>query len=408
MTASAPVTNPYLSVVVTSRNDDHGGNLKARMQYFVDGWIHQAKKFNLDSELVIVEWNPPQDRPRLKDALRWPDDLGPCVVRIIEVPTHIHHHFQHAEKLPLFQFIAKNVGLRRAWGDFVLATNIDILFSDEMMAFLAARKLDREKMYRNDRLDVPAELPEGLSMDETLDYCARNVIRINKRNCSINLSPPGYYAYDMMGLDAFALSMAEYLKTTCSILARLPGVAGGAYRLATQPGRASLGDRSRLAGRLFASLFAKFKEVRSANADALKKHKAFRRDVPPLHFNACGDFELMHAGKWRQIQGYPEYQGFSMHLDSLLLMGAVYSGLVEEEVLPFPMRHYHIEHSVGSGFTPEGEEALYERLRVKELPTLEWPECLRMGRKFKTSGQAVQFNEPDWGLAGAPLNETTL
>ncbi len=33
---------PYLSLVVTARNDDHGGNLLGRMQAFVGGWIAQA------------------------------------------------------------------------------------------------------------------------------------------------------------------------------------------------------------------------------------------------------------------------------------------------------------------------------------------------------------------------------
>ena len=56
---------PYLSVVVTARNDDHGGNLLGRMQAFVNGWIAQSKRHGLASELIFVEWNPPQDRPPL-------------------------------------------------------------------------------------------------------------------------------------------------------------------------------------------------------------------------------------------------------------------------------------------------------------------------------------------------------
>ena len=35
----------YLSVVVTARNDDHGGNLLSRMQAFVSGWIGQARRY---------------------------------------------------------------------------------------------------------------------------------------------------------------------------------------------------------------------------------------------------------------------------------------------------------------------------------------------------------------------------
>src|SRR5581483_4677259 len=128
---------PYLSVIVTARNDDHGGNLLGRMQLFVSGWIEQARRYRLPSELIIVEWNPPAGRPPLRDVLRWPADFGPCDVRFVEVPAELHQRYQHAEALPLYQMIAKSAGSRRARGRFLLATNIDILFSAELMAFLA-------------------------------------------------------------------------------------------------------------------------------------------------------------------------------------------------------------------------------------------------------------------------------
>ena len=142
---------PYLSIVVTARNDDHGGNLLGRVQIFVNGWIAQARRYNLPSELIIVEWNPPADRQRLQEVLRWPEEFDPCDVRFIEVPAELHRRYQHASALPLYQMIAKNVGIRRARGQFVLATNIDILFSDELMAFLSEQRLDAGRMYRIDR-----------------------------------------------------------------------------------------------------------------------------------------------------------------------------------------------------------------------------------------------------------------
>ena len=133
----------YLSLVVMARNDDHGGNLLDRMQAFVSGWLSQARRYSIPSELIIVEWNPPPDRPRLVEALEWPSDLGPCQVRLIEVPAELHARFAHAGALPLYQMIAKNAGIRRARGEYVLATNIDILFSSELACFFAARRLQR-------------------------------------------------------------------------------------------------------------------------------------------------------------------------------------------------------------------------------------------------------------------------
>ena len=47
--------------------------------------------------------------------LKWPVD--PLLeTRIIQVPAELHRTLKHAEALPLFQMIAKNVGIRRAHG----------------------------------------------------------------------------------------------------------------------------------------------------------------------------------------------------------------------------------------------------------------------------------------------------
>ena len=74
-----PNTNsdPYFSLVACSRNDDHGGNLLGRMQAFVNGWLNQARRFHLDSELIIVEWNPPQNRPRPSQSIVVPAGSAP-------------------------------------------------------------------------------------------------------------------------------------------------------------------------------------------------------------------------------------------------------------------------------------------------------------------------------------------
>lgn len=72
-----------------------------------------------------------------------------------------------------------------------------------------------------------------------------------------------------------------------------------------------------------------------------------------LHTNGCGDFTLMALENWLDLRGYPEFDTFSMHLDSIFCFSAHYSGVVEE-VLEEPLRIYHIEHGTGSAWTPEG------------------------------------------------------
>lgn len=148
--------DPKLSVVAATRNDDHGGNQRARTQLFIDGLAEQSRRFKLPIELLLVEWNPPVDRPPLAEALSWPRSqwFDP---KIVVVSPELHRAFPHADGLPLFQMIAKNVGIRRATAPFVLATNIDILLSDELFAYFE-NDLSPEALYRVDRYDIEAEL----------------------------------------------------------------------------------------------------------------------------------------------------------------------------------------------------------------------------------------------------------
>jgi hypothetical protein len=172
---------PYISVVVTARNDNHGENPLLRMQAFLDSWIGQAKRYGLSSEIVVVEWNPPPGSPKLKDVLRRPESTHPCAVRFIEVPPEVHGTIPNSRAIPLHRMIAKNAGIRRARGQFVLATNSDIIFSAELMQFLAGRRLEQRAFYRMDRYDVAGELPARTSVDELLAFCKSHILRVCAR-----------------------------------------------------------------------------------------------------------------------------------------------------------------------------------------------------------------------------------
>jgi hypothetical protein len=176
-------SNPYLSVVVASRNDDHGGDPLKRLQVFVDSFDEQCRRTGLDAEVIIVEWNPPSDRPTLDALVRLPMPAF-CSYRFVEVPPELHLRLQHADVLPMFQMIAKNVGILRAQGQFVLATNIDIIFSTELVEQIASRSLDPTTLYRVDRHDVVSDVPLAVSLDARLAYCESNQLRLHTRTGS--------------------------------------------------------------------------------------------------------------------------------------------------------------------------------------------------------------------------------
>jgi len=183
-------TEPYLSVVLATRNDDHGGNPLWRLQAFVDTFDAQCRRTGLDAEVIIVEWNPPVGRPRLIDVLPLPRHSA-CAYRFVEVPPELHATLSHADALPLFQMIAKNVGIRRAQGAFVLATNIDIIFSNELVEFMARRELAPGFLYRLDRHDVESRLPLDQPVEVRMEYCRSHQLRVNRRSGTYPVHPDG-------------------------------------------------------------------------------------------------------------------------------------------------------------------------------------------------------------------------
>jgi len=541
---------PYLSLVVTARNDDHGGNLLGRMQTFVNGWIAQARRYSLSSELIVVEWNPPEERKRLREVLKWPQDLGPCRVRFLEVPPDLHKLYRHADALPLYQMIAKNVGIRRARGRFILATNIDILFSDELMAFLAARRLELGRMYRIDRHDVMSEVPVDGPLDEQLEYCRTHLLRMNTREGTFSLTPDGrrtLSARDIAAPDsgvwlvrgwyppeftaegevfrwidddtdlAIALKPESSAITLKLDLEPGPGmghrpmsfqVLDGSQtilnvkiecrtllqvRLRSDREKHSLRLRIRGGGslvphdpralncRVFScgvvdsqqqsataskgesvaitplkrdsgskSIFRFWERIqgvirrvaeerpfvtitlpvspiiRRGAAFYVRKggitgmlgislpapHVSTSPDLQTpraepltyLHTNACGDFTLAAREHWFDLRGYPEFDEFSMNIDSVFCY-ALHHGGAREEVLPEPMRIYHIEHGTGSGWTPEGQAALFERIAAKGLTFVSYQEVMGWAAQMRRFNSPMIFNREDWGLAKFELQE---
>ena len=170
-----------ISIIISSRNDNYDGDSLHRNQVFVTTLLALVRRHGLGAELVIVEWNPPLDRPRLAEAIHWPR-IVPVPVRIIRVPEEIHHTIEHSDVIPFYQMWAKNVGIRRAHGDWILCTNADLLYSDEMIAYLAMATLEPKCYYRAARHDVELRrMPARRSVDQWLAYCARNVYTIHDK-----------------------------------------------------------------------------------------------------------------------------------------------------------------------------------------------------------------------------------
>ncbi len=169
---------PYISIVVTSRNDDHGGEMFQRMCFFLKGVYHQFNKYKLPAEIVFVEWNNQIGKKHLHETLPQPPKTGFVSVKHVIVPPSFHNKSRFASVLGLYQMIAKNVGIRRAGATLILCSNVDVLFSDPLVSFLAGKELDQNSFYRANRADVSSNVYSIANIDEQLKYCEANKIRV--------------------------------------------------------------------------------------------------------------------------------------------------------------------------------------------------------------------------------------
>lgn len=276
------MSEPKVSLVVTGRNDNYGGDFTTRFQCFLDNVLGLSTQVGLPLELIVVEWNPPQDRPRFEEAMDWGALDDPASVRVMEVPPEIHAKHENADKIGLFEYKAKNVGIRRATADDVLITNADIVFNRELFRFLRDTPLRNDAFYRIDRRDVQPLLEPGMTPTEQIDICKENIVSIHSRYGQIAVEPSD---------DSNKAVFRNYLR--------------------------KLDPRE--AWRWFKTKF-----------------------VYQIHTGAPGDFTLMSKEAWDRIKGYPELPT-QRHIDTYTCVKAMASGL-EQIHLEDPMRIYHQLH----------------------------------------------------------------
>lgn len=147
-------SNPYLSIVIPCRNDNYAGGILKKLIISLIILIKQLNKFNLETEIIIIEWNPPINKTKLSSEISKLKNLGKTTIRIIEVDSSIHDSFIGSEKKGIVGSVALNVGIRRANGKFITPKMADTFFSDELIKFISNKTLVGNCIYRADRVDV--------------------------------------------------------------------------------------------------------------------------------------------------------------------------------------------------------------------------------------------------------------
>lgn len=286
------LSNPKLSIVVAVRNDNYGGDFIDRLQACVNWNTKWLEKFGVTTEFLMVNWNPVSENATLHESIDWPQGRMFVEYRLIDVPAELHQHYvdpKARKTVPLFEFIAKNVGIKRASGKLVLCINADILVDPEIFKFIAGNVLQHNRYYRANRLDF----------------------------ASVSTIEP-----DEIWNAGFAISLKGFM-----------------YQFSKYPSKRLQYNILRLFNsvRLKWELF-KFRNRRVANL--LQLNVVYNNGAYHAHCLNAGDFMLMDKFNWLRLKGYPEYTVISTHTDAIFTVLA--NSILEEVVLQQPV--FHQEH----------------------------------------------------------------
>lgn len=162
---------PHVSIVTYFRNDGYTEDFALRVKRATECLIEQLGRARIRSEVVLVEWNPPPERPLIVDDLHGLQEGGHVTVRAIVVDRKHHDPYLGSQERGMHAAEAANVGLRRARDRFITPKAADTFFSADTISALAKPLVDNA-IYRCDRFDVvvPKEALEAQQGIELLRH----------------------------------------------------------------------------------------------------------------------------------------------------------------------------------------------------------------------------------------------
>ena len=136
-----------LSAVVISRNDNYGGNLADRATYCLNSLIDTF------DEVFYIDWNSPTHSLLydIEDRLTKKGNLEHIVITP-EVASMFTNNDPHAQVC--CETLARNIGIRRATGDYIVSTNIDVIAPKRDHLEKAINELDKNTFYTISRRHV--------------------------------------------------------------------------------------------------------------------------------------------------------------------------------------------------------------------------------------------------------------
>jgi hypothetical protein len=164
--------SPYLSIVIVGRNDGFGGGFARACQDYVHSIGRAIKAVPLaDIELVIVDFGGNETAKTLAAELEVPAALA-GKVRFVKVPAGVAESVRKAlgEADGFMEYSAKNAGIRRAKGRFVLVTSPFVILPKQFFEFVSGRQFSDGIVYRAPvRGERPSQVHSLSEIEEWID-----------------------------------------------------------------------------------------------------------------------------------------------------------------------------------------------------------------------------------------------
>jgi hypothetical protein len=163
--------SPSISIVVTARHDNYGGPYAERIIKPLEFNCARLLEHQTAFELILVEWDPVPGRPLLAEiiARHCPRLVADGVIRRIVVAPEYQAALTQNPRAGYFEYLAKNVGIRRAAAPVVLVTNVDVLLGREVVGAIAAGRLAPGIVHRAARVDIKLGIDQTALTWEALE-----------------------------------------------------------------------------------------------------------------------------------------------------------------------------------------------------------------------------------------------
>lgn len=344
---------PYLSIVLAGRNDNYGGDFEERFSLCVQWLCKMLGKHRINCELLIVNYNPVADRPSLEKLIPTDFNREYVSIRLITVSNEVHQSILSRrifQPLPFLEYMAKNTGISRAKGEFILVMNPDIIIHPAVFKIIAEKQLVSGKFYRVDRYDYHKPAAINLQQEEK--------VITQLTGLSFKMHVEGR-SVDFAFKNFFALRVYRKLNTWY--------------------------NKWKIYINYYKSVFNPWYYPRFLLQPELM-----------WHCNASGDFMLMHRNDWHTLNGYSEQNYLPLHVDALLVVKAGAAGIYQQTFLQ-PV--FHQEH-----------ERRYEHQNRNAEMNRAYDNYYNAANDMmRHSWQSIYYiKNENWGLSNLQLPETYL